>query len=395
MARRIGLLFFMVGANTSFADQFDTINFTANASINHDNNVFRLPANANTQLLIGSPDKSDYTRKVMMGINIDKKYANQSWSLDANVTNNKYDTFSYLDFNSTIYKAAWKWSLGSKLNGTLSADHSQTLNDFADVRTNTRNLKTTDGRGFSADWWFESDWHLVFGLSDSESASSSTTVNNLNYRNKTSEAGFKYQPADRSSISLLSRKIEGTYVGVSPNYLTMLDAGYAERQQVIQVTWLVTAKSVLSGHLENIKRQHPLISERDYNGMQRGLGYAWAVSDKTHLNVDMDRVITSWLDPTSSYYVTDTLAMTSSWQFNAKADTHATIKVGTSKYLGAVVTNVVNRVDTNKSIEVGLAWAPQRYLRISATAQHALRVSNYSSYEYSDDIVSLSATATF
>lgn len=390
-----GLLLILIGMAAAVADQFDTVNYSATEGITYDNNVFRLPPGTDPQLVVGKPSKSDVIRLTSFGINIDKKYSNQEFLFNAKVTNNNYHTFSNLDYNGTSYKAASNWSLTSKLNGTLSSDRTQTLTSFADIRTTTRNLITEDNQRLNADWWFQSDWHLLFGVSSGGTTSTVTTINSLSYNTKTTELGLKYFPASDSSIALTSRNIRGGYNNTSPDYVQLIDTGYTEKQEELQINWLLTGKSVLTGDLMSVKRQYPLFFQRDYNGIQGSISNAWSISDKTHLNMSMNRSINLWFDTYSSYFVIDTISIAPSWQISAKTDMHLTLSGSKSDFRGPVVANASTRHDANQLFEIGFGWTPQRAVTFSALAQHTWHASNYSAFEFNDSLASLTVSGTF
>ncbi len=390
-----GILGFLVSATTVNADQLDTVSYSVSTGTLNDSNVFRLPSWVDPQIAIGSPTTSDRIQQTSLGMNIDKKYSNQEVLLNANITNNRYETFSNLNYDGTAYKVAWIWSLGSKLNGTLGADSSQTLNSFEDIHTNTRNLKTLNSQHLNADWWFQSNWHLLAGVVTEDSTSTVTTVNNLSYRTESTEWGLKYFPADSNSIALLSRNIKGNYIDVSPDYVALLDSGYTERQDELQVNWQLTGKSVLSGNMMIVNRDYPLISQREYSAIQRGLNYTWGVTGATQLKVSMNESVAPWFATSSSYFETNSYTISSSWQISSKTDMQISLMRSTSDYRSPVVDNAVIRYDENQSQQIGLGWSPQRSVRFSATYIYSQRTSNYTEYEFTDNSTNLSLQINF
>ncbi|MBU1426003.1 MAG: hypothetical protein KKH12_08600 [Gammaproteobacteria bacterium] len=390
----VGLLVLLFGPPV-FADQFDTVNYTASAGYYYDSNIYRLPSWADPQLWLGTPGKSDRIQQLSLGIDLDKKYANQELLLRAKGTNNKYRTFSALNYNDTAYYAAWNWSPGSKLHGTLSENRTQTLYSFADVLTNSRNLKTISTPRLTADWWFQSNWHLLLGIAREDSTSSVTTANSLSYRTNTKEWGLKYDPSGGNWVTLMSRTIRGSYRNAGLYYVAQIDTEYTEKQQEILVNWQVTGKSVLSGNLKNIKRQYPVFSQRDYSGMERGLKYAWGATGKTYLNVAMNRRISSWFDTASSYYVTDTVSISPGWQASPKANLYISILRSNTDFRNPVVANTLARSDVYQSQEFGIGWAPDRALNFNLSLQHSTRTSNYANYEFSDKSANLYFLVTF
>lgn len=391
----IGILVLLIGVAPVFADQFDTINYSATAGTLYDSNVYRLPSWVDPQIAIGNPEKSDRIRQVSLGINVDKKYSNQGVIFNAKVTNNQYDRFSSLNYDDTAYKAAWIWTLGSKLNGTLSLDRTQTIYSFADIRTNTRNLRTLYSPRFNADWWFQSDWHLLAGVANEDSTSSATTANSMSYRTRTTEWGGKYMPSDKTSIVLLSRDIKGGYTDVSADYIALLDTGYSESQNEFKIKWQLTGKSVLSGNLINTKRSYPVFSQRDYSALQRGISYAWGMTGETNLNISVNQSVNPWFDASSSYYETNTIIVSSGWQISARTDMQISLMRSTSDYRSPVVANAITRYDANESQQIGLGWSPQPSVKFSASYIFSQRTSNYTEFEYADNTTNLSLQVYF
>jgi exopolysaccharide biosynthesis operon protein EpsL len=394
-AGSVGVVVFILSVSTADADQFDTVNYSASAGMLYDSNVYRLPSWRDPQLYLGSPTTADRIQQLSIGMSIDKKYSNQEVLLSANITNNKYETFTNLDYDATTYKAAWLWSLGSKLNGALSLDRTQTLYSFEDIRTNTRNLRTVTHPHLSADWWFQANWHLLAGVATETSTSSITAVNSQSYRTRTTELGVKYMPSDKTSVTLLGRNISGGYIDVSPDYVALLDTGYSERQDEFKINWKPSGKSVLSASLLNVKRSYPVFVQRDYNVVQKGITYNWGMTGETQLNISLNRSVNPWFDASSSYYDTNTLLISTAWQLSAKTDMQISFMRSTSDYRNPVVANAIIRADANQSQQIAMGWSPWRFVKFSAAYVYSDRTSNYKEFEFTDNMTNLSVQASF
>lgn len=390
----IGLSVLLTSLQAS-ADQLDTLSYTASVGMAYDNNLFRLPSSVDPQLAIGKPATSDHIQTESIGINLDKKYSNQDVQFKANATNNKFRTFSNLDYFNTSYSAAWNWNLTTRFSGSLSDIRTQTLNSFTDIHVYTRNLNTVDTRRLDGDWWVDSNWHVLLGVSDSKSTSSQSVINNQSGVAKSSEWGLKYAPGDGSSISLISRQIHNQYINGILNYFLLVDTENTESQQELRFNWPFSGKSVLSGNLVNIDHRYPTFYQRNFSGTQGGVTYFWNISDKSTVNMTMNRSINSWFDLSSSYSVTDSASISPSWQISAKTNMHMSITHSKVEYLGPIVSNLIARHDTNQSEELGLDWSPQRSVTLGASMQSSHRSSNYSAYEYDDRTSNLFLTLSF
>lgn len=393
-SRGMGLVVLLISIPVS-ADQFDTLSYVVSAGMVYDNNVFRLPSWLDPQSVIGKSTTSDRIQFESIGINFDKKYSNQDVQFKANVTKNNFSTFSFLNYFNTEYSGAWNWNLGERLSGALSDDRTQTLNSFTDIHTYTRNLTTVDTRHLDADWWAESNWHVLLGATDSISTSSQSVINNQSSIAKTAEWGFKYALADGNSMSLISRNIRGQFINGIPDYVLLADTAYSESQTELRFNWVPSGKSVLSGNLMNINHQYPTFYQRDFSGTQGGLNYLWSISDKSSINISINRSINAWLDVASSYFINDSASITPVWQIGAKTNMHLSLMRGKANYLGPIESNQIARHDINQSEEFGLDWSPQRSVKLTATLQNSSRSTNYATYEYADKSANLMLQITF
>jgi exopolysaccharide biosynthesis operon protein EpsL len=378
-----------------FADQFDTVNYIASSGINFDDNVFRLPPNADAQTYLGpgKTSKSDSPRFLSIGIDVDKKYLSQALTFKASGTIYKYNNFSNLNYTSSSIKGAWNGRVGSKLTGGLSVARTQTLNNPADTRVYSRNLNTTNNINFNGDGWVSSNWHLLLGLSKNQVSNSSNTVNYLGSHTSMSEWGGKYEPIDGGYIALMSRNIKQPVDGV-----TQANTSFNEKQWELKANYQITGKSALSAYLMNIRREYDYFAQQNYSGNQGGVNYSLDVSGKTSLNVSLKRTLNSWFDVASSHYVADSISIAPKWQVTSKAAMQMAFSQESNDYRSSQVSSALTRKDVVQSASIGMDWIPQRTAVLSASFQHNRRSSSpaaYSRFEFSDNTVSVSAQVNF
>ena len=380
---------------TASADQFDVVNYSASAGLTYDDNLFRLGPGVDPLLVTGQPTKSDVIQTESIGMNLDKKYASQEVIFKGSATNNKFNTFSNLDYTSSLYNAAWNGNLTSRLSAGVGDTRSQTLNTFTDIHVYTRNLTTTESPHANADWWFASNWHLTLGATQTTTTSSQSVINNQSSVSHEKEWGVKYTPADGSSIAFISRVSQGKNINSSLNYSLLVDTQSTEYQREFDFNWVLSGKSVFSGSLINLDHQNQTFYQRDYSGTEGGLNYLYSFSDKSNLNVSWNRVIGAWYDVSSTYSVTDTVSFTPSWQISSKTNMHLAISRSRANYFGPIEPYTTARFDESQVQSVGVDWSPQRSVTVSTSFQSLLRYSNSQLYEYNDKSVSLSVQVSF
>ncbi len=384
----------------AYADQFDTVNYIGSVGVTYDDNVFRLPAGYDPQTYLGKPTKSDVIKVASVGINLDKKYSNQEIIVNAIGSINKYSNFTDLDNASSSFKGSWIWQITPRFSGSLNATRTQSLNNPADTRVFARDLNTTDNASLNGDWWLHSNWHLLFAASDGHTTNTINAINFQNTNNSSHEWGVKYDPSNGKSISLISRELQATYPNQVLDPVNVIDSGYTEKQLDLQFFWDINGKSKLSGDLMNVDHQNFHYSQRNYNENQGSINYSLGITGKTSVNLSLLRSLNGWWDQFSSYYITDSVSITPTWQMSSKTALHMTISQGANDYYGPVAPNPqgITRHDTTQSIQMGIDWTPQRALTVSTSLQHNQRTSTpayYSGYGFDENVVMVTLQAYF
>ena len=376
------------------ADKDDTFNILLGTDYQHNDNLFLLP---DGQKPLGSGAKrSDNIFKTKVGFKINKKYALQVFKFDYTHEDIKYDNSKYLNFKSNNYKAAWQWSITPSLKGNLSADRSVDLVPFSDFRNNSsiQNIRTKEIQFFDFDFSPHNVWHLLGGYTKLNVTNSQTFLPETSFKMGIVEAGVKYSFPSNSFIALKARKSEGENQAI--NLAQLVGKGFTENQEELSASWLVTGKSTISSNLGYIQKIDDSFSIRDYSGYFGGINYAWDITGKFNLNVDLSRRLASYQDSTSSYTENDTFTIRPTWFASSKISVNAFTQIGKRKFLGdGPIFNPDKREDDSLIYGVGANWTPFSTVKISANLQHDERDSNFNNRDYTSNSATLSGQVLF
>jgi hypothetical protein len=142
----------------------DALKINGGYALQHDSNLFRLPADVNASSVTGRPERDEWIGVASVGLAFKKGYGLQQLALSLNVLDYHYRHFSYLDFTAINYNAAWRWSLTPRLTGVVSTERIETLNSFADFQnTNQRNQRTNVNSLFDAEYALDGAWRVLGG----------------------------------------------------------------------------------------------------------------------------------------------------------------------------------------------------------------------------------------
>jgi exopolysaccharide biosynthesis operon protein EpsL len=357
----------------AWADEQDALNFSAGAAVMFDDNLFRLP----------DSEKSDRILTTNAGIKIDKPYSLQRFQVDANLVDNRYDSYSYLDYTAFNYRAAWLWQLTPNIKGTISADQKQVLNSFADFLgfnnqlTRTRNIQTNENRIFDVDALIGGGWHLLGGVSELRSRNSVAFDAVGDFIQAGANIGIKYVAPSENSIALVQRAYNGDYQGRVLDVANQFDTGFRQRETEAQLQWRLTGKSLIDARLGYVDREHDNFSSRDYDGATGRLAYNWQPTGKLAITTSLARNIYSFQQAFNSYYVADTFAISPTWHVTAKTSLNLRYDFSHRDYRGAIDPLAEHRKDNVQSLMLSADWKPLRTVTVTGALRHEMRSSSF------------------
>lgn len=373
---------------TAHADENDPINFIAGISRMHDDNLFRL----------SSSERSDNITTAYAGVRLDKQYSMQRFKADFTLTAYRYQKYDVLDFDAKDYKGAWLWRLTPYLSGTLSADRKQQLTTFEDYRNfstvTVQNVRISENQHFEADFSPHGIWHLLGGVTRSTQSNSKTFQAEDSFSMNALDAGVKYDFRSGSSITLMGHERRGTYEDRTINTAGLFDTKFDESEVEAKLSWLISGKSQVNVRAAYVSRDHDHFSQRDYSGAAGRVDYRWTPAGKVSITASASSDLSSYQTFYSSYTRNNTLSISPAYALSDKITMRATASIAERTFLGEVVP-FSNRVDTSKSLSLGVDWAPLRSVSVGASLARTSRDSNFTGLDFTDTTAGINANLFF
>lgn len=378
------------------ADESDPLNFIAGISMQHDNNLFFLPS---SYVLPPSVKRSDNITTAYGGLQFDKQYSMQRLKAGYTVTAYKYQNNDNLDFTAQKYNLAWLWSLTPYLNGTLSAERQETLNNFQDYRNftlvNIQNIRTTENQHFEADFSPHSIWHLLGGVTRSSLSNSKTFNEEDNFTMNSLDAGVKYDFRSGSAITLMGHERRGTYDNRALNVAALFDTRFDESEGEAKFSWLISGKSHLNARAAYVSRIHDNFSQRDYSGVAGDLNYRWTPGSKLSVTLTASSDLSSYQTSYSSYTRNNTLSASPAYALSDKVTLRASASISERTFLGDGVVPSGDRVDKSKSASLAVDWIPLRSVSVGGNLVRSSRSSSIPGLDFTDTAAGINANLLF
>ena len=391
------LALFALCCGPSLAQNDDTLKLKIESSLRFDNNLFRLPADANLTALLGSASGAEKIDINTLSLNFSTTLSLQKLELSASVTNYRYQNFSYLSFVAHNYNAAWHWAITPRLHGNLGSQRQEVLNSFADYKGfNLQNVRSNVSNRLDAAYDLDGTWSLIAAVSQSTQTNQQTLTTGDDYSAKSVDLGLRYAAGSGSALSYTLRNNSGTYLNRVLPSAGLYDDSYQQIDSELRMHWVVSGKSTADLYTSQISRNHPNYAQRDFSGRNAGVNFNWSLTGKSALAASWARELSGYQSSTSNYSQTDRVSLGPVWQPSPKTLVRARYELAQSDYLGSPFGPIATpRSDSTSAASLSFDWQPYQYLTISTSLENASRRSNLAGLDYESKMATVSAQFSY
>ncbi|WP_344762871.1 XrtB/PEP-CTERM-associated polysaccharide biosynthesis outer membrane protein EpsL [Actimicrobium antarcticum] len=345
----------------------------------HDDNLYRLGSEEEGQRRLGTTNLSDTSRRLGVGLDIDKMISQQRLIASLNMSRTTYDRFSNLNNDGKNASVKLNWHLGSKVEGNVGTSYVEALTPFSDFRTTERNIRSQKRVFADAAWRFHPSWRISTSASRDQ-LSYDLSSQRANDRNLNSEIiGIDYLSAGNGSIGLQMGHSTGAYR--YPELLGQFQIAndYSQDDFKAKIDWIATGKTRLQFLGGLVQRKHDAFSDRDFSGFNARLVATHQLTGKITLTANVYREIGSVDDTTASYTLNNGVSVVSSWSVSSKIRLDAQIRNEKRAYAGTPILPSIplsDRADTYRNLSLTANYMPTRKWTIGLNAYRDQQSSN-------------------
>jgi exopolysaccharide biosynthesis operon protein EpsL len=375
----------------------DTVEVKAATGLRYDDNLFRLPANADVAALTGRSDAKEEILVSSVGLGINKSYSLQRFEADFSVVDYRYRNFDVLDFTANNYSAAWHWSLTPDFHGTLGTERRESQNSYADVQNiRQSNQRTAVDTRFDGEYNLDGAWSVLGGLNRASLHNEEAVVGEDDTRTTSVLAGVRRSFASGSAVSYTLKSTEGRYLNRTPSAASLLDDEFRQIDHGLRLAWAFTGKSTANFSLTHMDRTHAHFAQRDFSGWTSSANVKWAATDKVSLVVGYAELLAGYQTRNTNYTRTRRLSLTPTWQVSAKTALRLRHEVAQIDFRGApdgVAPS--DRSDTTNDTSLSIQWQPTRPMTLSASLLNSRRTSSGNGLDFRSKQATLGAQFSF
>ena len=395
MLRVVPLCF---AAASACADPNDTLQLSASYNITHDDNLFRLPKNANAAALIGRDSPADTIKSTTASAFITKDYGLQHIDFRASAVNYDYTNFSYLGFTAFNYTGRARWSLTPRIRGSISSDRQQSLNSFGDFRNYTqRNERIALNTRAEAVYELDGAYQLAGAASQLKVTTSSPVIEQRGFDLRSVDVGLRRVFSSRTEAGYRFRVGNGEFSPASIPGVSSLPSKFDETEHELRLYWAVTGKTNVDTRVSYLKRNYDDFNSRNYSGVVASTNVDWSVTGQINMRAGIARELTDFQSNYSSYATGDRLTLTPSWQIQDKVTLRLRHDQVRRQFRGPIIglPPASMREDKLYLTRLTVEWVPRDQISLSAWVQQDKRDSNFSDLSYTSRVVGMLAQLTF
>ncbi len=363
-----------------------------------DSNVFRLPDIAFAAS--GASDPGDRYRHTAIGATLDLPVKAQRVTGTFELSRDRYDEFSEIDYDGHRGDLAWIWTVGRRADGQLSHRNESVRGSFSNLQGGvaTRQPNIIDSRETVAE----------AGILVATNFELGGLIGDRRQTNSASELRVNDLDEDRSALTFSFIARSGNRAGLRfeswAGHLPVLqqagafaiDNSYEQRASTVVVDWTRGEQSRINLDFGRVSRRHAQAS-RDYSDWTYSLAWRWqpvgrftlstlaadGISEREEVNVGF--VVAERIALYPEYSVRENLSLTALWETGERQHLGDPALFAPG---GAPVTETV------RATGVGLHWTPTRYLRVALSWRSERRESNLPFADYNAEIASLEVRAS-
>lgn len=385
-------LSFWASTTSVLAEGIIDIKPFVNASVNYDDNVYRISTPERAKLLLGSSDTSDVIKQLGVGVAVNLRLSRQLVNLSASVNKNSFNRFKDLDNTGRSNTLTWSWRVGSDLYGQIGASENVSIAGFNENRIQERNLTTTTQKFANINWNLIPDWTLTASRQQLNFENDSQNFAFLDREDETYEAGINYQNQLNTNLGLAYRIVDSSFINRTGFIKSTLGDASIQKQVILTAAWLPTSKTRLSTRFAQVSLDRKNSTIDGFSGLNQRWGLDHALTGKINLSLATYKELTPVDDVVSTFVETKGVTINPVWNLTSKVLLRAGLRYEKQKFIGSSGLTLDNedRLDETKEATLGLLYTPTTKSQVQLQYRGEERTTNLANADFKFNSLNLS-----
>ncbi len=385
-------LSFWASATSVLAEGIIDIKPFVNASVNYDDNVYRISTPERAKLLLGSSDTSDVIKQIGVGVVVNLRLSRQLVNVNYSVNKNRFNQFKDLDYDGSANAFTWNWQFGSDFYGQIGTSENVSIAGFNENRIQERNLTTTSLKFASINWNLIPDWTINASRQQLSFENDSESFAFLDRDDEEYQVGINYLNQLNTNLSLAYRFVDSSF----PNRLgfiqNILGDESTQKQIILTASWLPTSKTRLSTRFAQVSLDRKNSTIEDFSGFNQRWSLDHVLTGKINLSLATYKELTPVNDVFSTFVETKGVTINPVWNLTSKVLLRAGLRYEKQKFIGSSGLTLDNedRLDETKEATLGLLYTPTTKSQVQLQYRGDERTTNLANADFKVNSLNLS-----
>ncbi len=360
-----------------------------------DDNIYRVPSGADLQALPGinaDPSRKDHINVTTLGLDGEWNRGRQTFAVDLQVDDNRYERNSNLNDVSTLDKVTWLYQVGDVLSGQIGAVYSQALIPFLNVSSYNRDVYATTSYFGAGRFQLGPRWAIYGGVMESSTTLSDVALQSNDTHSKSVEFGTEYATGIKDSVGAEYRYTDARYPrGTALNDDYREDAG----RVVFRHSFSEKTDIVASGGF--LKRDYASEAIHRFSGEIWRVDMNWQTTEKLLFEFGTWQNLQAYLSAQSDYYVSKGGRIAPKWTATEKIAVGLSLIYEAQDYVGVTASELSlgTRRDKLSTAQVTLTYTPFRFLIFDFGYAYEKRDSNEAQFQFNDNVARAKVTVKY
>ena len=359
------------------------IYYFAASHVSFDDNLYRLPENANALQGTFAPNIHRSDRVVEEAVGVDGQWITerQILAVDVRVNHDQYAFNSALDNTNGVAHLFWDWNLGAHWSGQAGIDHEKGIASFANTRLFEKNLIDTSGYYTSGRYQVGPSWALTAEVRESDTRQSLFDNDSTDLHLTSGSFGTEYATSSTNTLALI-------YTYSSADYPFSSSSDFKESTTRFVLKYNPSDRTSLDANAGYLKRDYASGSDlASYSGQVWHANVHWQPGGKSEILASVGRDLSAYVEAETEYFIANQRTLTANWAPRNSLSLSLLLSWADENFLPTpayLMEDVAHRRDTLKSQKLTGVYKPRAWLSFNFAIALQQRDSNNPLYPFRD-----------
>jgi len=364
----------------------------------YDNNIYRLPSSITNLSDFVGPNASREDHIYSAGLGVDEHwiYGLQSLDVDAQVSHNWFLSNGDLDNTQITANAIDNWQIGPLATGEIGEIFSRSLSNFANTGVYVRDLVDSSEPFATGRFHIAPRWTLIGAVRYRDITHSSSELEIDDFQASSGNAGIEYALKSDSSIGWEYRYTDGRFRYPTSTDINGLpfNRNYKEDTGKALLKYVIGSDVTIDASAGYLKRMYPQSTIGAFSGDVWRASLQWKVTAITQIALSGWRELRAYVESESNYFVAQGASIAPTWTPTERLSVAVIASYEDQHFVAANASVDASslRHDSLRSALATITYMPRDPVKIALSLQHSIRDSNFSQFQFSDNLVTLDVT---